>query len=359
MKRSSLIPRPLRFAAGVAAALVCGLVADAHEDSAVMLSEFIYTEAPYPSCHASTLADLSDGTLAAAWFGGTHERHPDVGIWFARKVNGIWETPVEVANGVQADGSRFPTWNPVLFQAPDGPLFLFYKVGPNPREWWGMFIQSMDAGTTWSDAERLPDGILGPIKNKPVVLADGSWLSGSSEESLETGWHLHFERSTDKGKTWEKIGPVDEGVGLDAIQPSILIHDDQTLQVLCRTKQGSVGMSWSYDNGETWTDVSATELPNPNSGTDAVTLQDGRHLIVYNHSAHWPHRSGKGYRYPLNVAISDDGIDWKMVEVLETEPLKAGYAYPAVIQAADGTIHISYTWDRKRIKHVALDPSHL
>lgn len=324
-----------------------------------MLSEFIYTEAPYPSCHASTLADLADGTLAAAWFGGTHERHPDVGIWFARKLDGVWETPVEVANGVQDDGSRFPTWNPVLFQAPDGPLFLFYKVGPNPREWWGMVIQSVDGGKTWSDAERLPDGILGPIKNKPVVLADGTWLSGSSEESLETGWHLHFERSTDKGKTWEKIGPVDEGVGLDAIQPSILIHDDKTLQVLCRTKQGSVGMSWSYDNGETWTDVSATELPNPNSGTDAVTLQDGRHLIVYNHSAHWPHRSGKGYRYPLNVAISEDGIDWKMVEVLETEPLKAGYAYPAVIQAADGTVHISYTWDRKRIKHVALDPSHL
>lgn len=324
-----------------------------------IVAEFIYIEAPYPSCHASTLAEIEPGLLAAAWFGGTHERHPDVGIWFARKTEGVWERPVEVATGVQSDGTRFPTWNPVLFQAPAGPLYLFYKVGPNPREWWGMAMQSTDQGLSWSVPERLPEGILGPIKNKPVVLPDGSWLSGSSEESLETGWHLHFERSFDGGRSWSKVGPVGEGVGLDAIQPSILIHNEKTLQAVCRTKQGTVGMSWSYDGGETWSDISATQLPNPNSGTDAVTLQDGRHLIVYNHSAHWPHRSGKGHRYPLNIALSEDGLDWKMVHVLETEPLDAGYAYPAVIQASDGTIHISYTWDRKRIKHVALDPAQL
>ncbi|MEY2999930.1 MAG: hypothetical protein RL648_144 [Verrucomicrobiota bacterium] len=324
-----------------------------------VVTEFIYTEAPYPSCHASTLVEIRPGLLGAAWFGGTHERHPDVGIWFARKVDGDWEEPVEVANGVQADGTRFPTWNPVLFQSPDGPLFLFYKVGPNPREWWGMQIKSTDGGANWSTPERLPDGILGPIKNKPVVLGDGSWLSGSSVESLSTGWQVHFERSADGGQTWSKTEPVGKGVGFDAIQPSILIHDERTLQVLCRTKQGTVGMSWSYDAGLTWTEISATELPNPNSGTDAVTLQDGRHLLVYNHSAHWPERSGKGSRYPLNVAISEDGLNWEMVHVLETEPMDAGYAYPAVIQATNGTIHISYTWDRKRIKHVALDPTKL
>lgn len=320
------------------------------------VAEFIYEAAPYPSCHASTLAELEPGLMAAAWFGGTHERHPDVGIWFARRSTDGWEEPVEVANGLQADGTRHPTWNPVLFQPPGQPLHLFYKVGPNPREWWGMLITSPDKGRSWSAPARLPDGILGPIKNKPVILADGSWLSGSSTEALDVGWRVHFEKSTDHGRTWEIIGPVEAGVGLDAIQPSVLIHDAATLQALCRTKQGTVGMTWSYDGGNTWTAMAATELPNPNSGTDAVTLAGGGHVIIYNHYGHWPHRSGKGFRYPLNLAYSEDGISWKQVATLESEPMDAGYAYPAIIQSADGLLHISYTWDRRRIKYVVIDP---
>ena len=91
-----------------------------------------------------------------------------------------------MATGIQPEGPRQPTWNPVLFQPPSGPLLLFYKVGPSARaSWWGMVIRSADAGKTWSQAQRLPDGILGPIKNKPVVLPDGSWLSGSSTEEHE------------------------------------------------------------------------------------------------------------------------------------------------------------------------------
>jgi len=131
------------------------------------------------------------------------------------------------------------------------------------------------------------------------------------------------------------------------------------LQTLCRTKQGVVGMTWSRDGGATWTPLAATELPNPNSGTDAVTLADGRQLIVYNHSGHRPDESGKGNRFPLDVAVSDDGLAWRRAVTLETEPCGAGYAYPAVIQASDGRVHITYTWDRKRIKNVVLDPAKL
>ena len=331
-------------------------------ESAVVSGGFIYETAPYPSCHASTIVEMTDGHLAAAWFGGTHERHPDVCIHVARHDGTRWLEPVMVADGVQADGSRLPTWNPVLFQAPDGgPLFLFYKVGPNPREWWGMVKRSTDGGVTWGAAERLPDGILGPIKNKPVVLADGSWLSPSSTEGNEDGWLLHFERSRDAGATWEKIGPVAKGAPLDAIQPSVLFHKDGKLEAVFRTKQGVVGMSWSEDQGATWSGCSATDLPNPNSGTDAVTLADGRQFIIYNHSAHSPppQRAGKGLRYPLDVALSDDGVTWRRVLTLETEPRDAGYAYPAVIQSRDGTVHVTYTWDRKRIKHVVIDPAKL
>ena len=356
----SLIPfRRLSLLLLATAALAPAKVPLAASSAAVLRSGFIFQEAPYPSCHASSIVEVSPGRLAAAWFGGTHERHADVGIWFALHDGQRWLPATEVATGVQADGSRLPTWNPVLFQPPEGPLHLFYKVGPSPSKWWGMLITSSDGGKTWSEPRRLPEGILGPIKNKPVVLRDGSWLSPSSTEGTPEGWVVHFEHSQDQGRTWQIIGPVAKGRGLDAIQPSILFHANGDLQALCRTRQGAVGMTWSRDGGKTWTPIAAAELPNPNSGTDAVTLADGRQLIVYNHFAHRPDESGKGNRYPLDVALSSDGIVWDRVLTLETEPNRAGYAYPAVIQAQDGSVHITYTWDRQRIKHVVLDPKKL
>lgn len=348
-------------AASLAAMVPAALGQDAKPHPAIVSTQFTYEQAPYPQCHASTIEETSAGKLVAAWFGGTRERHPDVGIWVSHLVDGKWTPSVEVANGVQSDGTRLPTWNPVLFQAPDGPLYLFYKVGPSPSTWWGMYKTSTDGGQTWSDATRLPDGVLGPIKNKPVVLKDGTWISGSSVEGTPLGWRVQFELSSDAGKTWQVVGPIDKGADkpLDAIQPSILTYPDGRLQALCRTRNGVVAQTWSKDNGKTWTPLEATAVVNPNSGTDAVTLKDGRQLLVYNNSAPPPERPTKGVRYPLDVAISTDGVDWKHVLVLDHEPMNAGYAYPAVIQSSDGLVHITYTWDRKRIKHVVLDPGKL
>ena len=312
----------------------------------VLSSEFIYETAPFPQCHASTIVQAKDG-LVAAWFGGTREKHPDVGIWVARHEAGKWTAPVEVANGVQPDGKRHPCWNPVLFRPKTGPLMLFYKVGPSPSSWWGMLRTSADAGKTWSAATRLPDGILGPIKNKPVQLANGDLLSPTSTE--HEGWRVHFERSRDLGQTWEIIGPVNDGKEFGAIQPSILFHGGGKLQALGRTKQGKVFQVWSEDEGKTWGKMTATTLPNPNAGTDAVTLRDGRHLIVYNHT--------KNGRSPLNVALSKDGREWQAAAVLENE--SGEYSYPAVIQSTDGLVHIVHTWKRQRVKHVVLDPAKL
>ena len=316
------------------------------ENPAIVKSEFIYESAPFPSCHASTIVETKSG-FAAAWFGGTGEKRPDVGIWSARLVEGKWTVPVEVANGVQADGTRQPCWNPVLFQPREGPLLLFYKVGPAPARWWGMLRTSTDDGATWSDARRLPDGILGPIKNKPVQLANGDILSPTSSE--DQGWCVHFERSSDGGKTWTAGAPVNDGREIGAIQPAILFHQDGWLEAVGRTQQGRVFQVWSGDQGRTWGKMTLIELPNPNSGIDAVTLADGRSAIVYNHTP-------KG-RSPLNVAISDDGVAWKPALVLESEP--GEYSYPAIIQAGDGLIHITYTWKRQRVKHVTIDPTRL
>jgi predicted neuraminidase len=311
----------------------------------VVTAEFIYETAPFPQCHASTIEETKDG-LVAAWFGGTREKDPDVGIGLSRHDGKKWTEPVEVATGLR-DGKRHPTWNPVLFQQPGGPLRLFFKVGPSPSTWWGEVIDSDDGGRTWSKPQRLPEGILGPIKNRPVLLESGTLLCGSSTE--HDGWRVHVETTADGGKTWRHTEPLNDGRKLGAIQPTILQHGGLKLQMLCRSRQGRIAEAWSDDGGKTWLAMKLTALPNPNSGIHAVTLKDGRHLLVYNHTL----RS----RSPLNVAVSRDGREWQAGPVLESE--SGEYSYPTVMQAADGRVHITYTWKRQRIKHVVLDPAKL
>lgn len=316
---------------------------------AVLVNEFIYEEAPFPSCHASTIAETPAG-LVAAWFGGTDEGNIDVGIWVSRHIAGAWTTPVEVANGVQHLDLRYPCWNPVLVQQPDGALYLFYKCGPSPSAWWGMLTTSADDGATWSVPHRLPEGIDGPVKNKPILLDDGTLLCGSSTEY--DGWRVHFELTDDWGQTWRRIGPINDRETFHAIQPSFLQHPDGRLQILCRSQERYITTSFSDDGGLTWTEMSATTLPNPNSGIDSVTLDDGRHLLIYNHT-----QRGSGNprgRSLLNLAVSDDGTIWQAAMVLEND--RGEYSYPAIIQTSDGLVHMTYTWRRERVKHVVIDP---
>jgi predicted neuraminidase len=315
--------------------------------NSLMKSEFIYEAAPFPECHASTIAETRQG-LITAWFGGTHERHPDVGIWVSRQVAGRWTMPVEVANGVESPTNRYPCWNPVLFQPKTGPLLLFYKVGPSPSRWWGMLITSNDGGKSWSKPRRLPENILGPIKNKPVQLANGDILCPTSTE--HDGWRVHFERTSDLGQTWNSTPPVNDGKQISAIQPSILFHQGGRLQAIGRTRQEKLFEVWSEDRGQTWGPMNLTSVPNPNAGTDAVTLKDGRQLLVYNPTS-------KG-RSPLSVAVSADGKNWKDMLILENQPGKE-FSYPAVIQTSDGLVHITYTWLRKRVKHAVINPAKL
>jgi len=235
-----------------------------------------------------------------------------------------------------------------------------------------MLKTSDDSGKTWSAPKRLPPGFLGPIKNKPVQLADGALLCPSSTEAGDKapdavlrGWNVQFERTADLGRSWSKFTPpvsVEESPSadakpgeqpqhIDAIQPSILVHPNNKLQAIGRTRSGKLFETWSEDGGKLWSPLALTMLPNPNSGTDAVTLRDGRHLLVYNHNA-----KPKG-RTPLNIAISSDGKTWDAAAILEHEP--GEYSYPAVIQSADGMVHVTYTWKRQRIKHVVIDPARL
>jgi len=348
----------------------CGLLllpvmasgAQAVENACIVRKEFIFTSAPFASCHASTIAESVSG-LVAAWFGGSDEGNADVGIWLSRQEHGRWTSPLEVAQGIQPGKRRYPCWNPVLFQprraakednaakTESPPLLLFYKVGPNPRNWWGMLITSGDGGKSWSRPRQLPSGILGPIKNKPVQLGGGDLLCPTSIETPEISsrWRVYFERTSDLGATWTKTDYLNDGTTLRAIQPSILTLGGQRLFSLGRTTQGKIFRIDSNDGGKTWGKMELTSLPNPNSGIDAVTLADKRHLLVYNPTTH--------ARSPLSVAVSSDGLAWKPVAVLEDEP--GEFSYPAIIQAGDGLVHITYTWQRKKIRHCVIDPARI
>jgi predicted neuraminidase len=298
---------------------------------------------PTPSCHAATIAETG-GALVAAWFGGEREGHPSVGIWVSRNEGGGWSAPIEAETGATDGEACSPCWNPVLFQPRQGPLLLFYKVGPRPAAWWGMLTVSGDGGRTWGKAQRLPNGMLGPIKNRPIELPNGTLLCPSSSE--DRGWRLHFELTCNLGTSWERTAPLNDGWRIGAIQPTILRTGGQTLRLLCRSRHERILTSTSDDLGRTWSRLAPLDLPNPNSGIDAVTLADDRHVLVFNNS---PSR-----RSPLSVAISSDGISWRPAVTLEEG---AGeYSYPAVIQTRDGRVHVVYSWNRCAIKHVVLDP---
>ncbi len=337
---------------------VLALTACGKKDPEIVLKELIFPETlsePYSHCHASTLAWTPEG-LAAAWFGGGNEGDPAVKIWFSKNVDGKWTEPVMVAEGKDGD-KVVACWNPVLWQVPGGPLRLWYKAGPRVVRWWGETKESIDGGRTWSEAQRLPEGYLGPIKNKPFLSSDNVLICPSSTEYPNEDWKLHFEFFPPSGapKGLSMTPELDDPEDLRAIQPSILDHGKGRLQALARSRFGGLVTTWSTDNGKTWGPVEKTGTNNPNSGIDALTLRDGRFLLVYNDT---PVGEGQwtGRRSPISVAVSRDGINWTKLMDLDAlaEDERGELSYPAVIQAPDGLVHISYTFSRRSIRHVVL-----
>jgi predicted neuraminidase len=332
--------------------------------------EFIFApgSTSFPESHASTVVVLKNGDLMAAWFGGTKERAPDVAIWGSRRVAGRWTVPVELERE-----KGVPSWNPVLFHAGDGRLWLYYKVGPSPGGWHGGRMYSDDEGATWSKTETLPEGLLGPIRAKPLVLGDGTIVSGSSVEKAGS-WTAWAERSTDNAKTWTKFGPITVSREVDAaekpavdppagapgyaapdkgprkyegiIQPSIVVLDGKHLRMYARSRTlaSKIAVADSLDNGVTWTQARFLDMPNNNSGIDAVRLKDGRIVMIYNATTIG--------RTPLNLAVSRDGEHFRNFATLEDTV--GQYSYPAIVEGADGGLEMTYTWQRKTIKYVHL-----
>lgn len=400
---------------------------------AILKDQFLYEHTSFPQCHAGTIVETQKGDLVAAYFGGKHERNPDVCIWVNIKKKGSdeWSEPILAGDGVfqlgtadaelagittestKADAGpqtkssmgggrgealyRKACWNPVLCEMPNGELWLFYKIGLNVKDWTGWLVKSKDGGKTWGKREPLPKGFIGPVKNKPEII-DGRLLCGSSTEA--NGWKFHVEildlkdgawktKKPVAEMSWKYVGPIPaekamrteeatsdnsivgktlpavddpeapaiEGEAatagnlhpIDCIQPSFLKLADGRLQVLMRTRNGKLATSFSSDNGDTWTPVTLTDVPNNQSGTDAVTLHDGRHVLIYN-DFETIKGTKKGPRTPVSLALSNDGTHWQHWLTLEDSPISQ-YSYPAIIEGKDGTLHCLYTWRRHRMAY--------
>jgi predicted neuraminidase len=307
-------------------------------------AEFIYTEAPFPSAHASNIVELRNGDLLSSWFGGSAEGKPDVAIWSSRHTAAGWSKPIELARE-----KEIACYNPVMFYTHDGRLWFYYKFGPHPSSWSAARRWSDDDGATWSPVEHLPAGIYGPIRAKPLIMADGTVVSGTSVESYNT-WACWIERSTDNGKTWTRIGPIEAPLN-GIIQPSVISLGGSRLRLYARSTQqiGKIMTATSNDAGLTWSPAHTIGVPNPNSGIDAVSLRDGRIVLVFNDTP-------RG-RTPLNLAVSKDGEHFQMFRTLESDP--GEYSYPALIQGANSDLHLTYTWNRKRIKYIKIPLSEI
>ena len=327
--------------------------------------------------HAATLVELRSGDILVAWFGGDGEGAPNERIYSARLHNGQWTAPA-----LLVDLHGIPCWNPVLFHTNDGRLWLYYKQGPSPTTWKGIRRYSTDEGQSWSADEPLPENLLGPIKDKPLVLANGLVVSGSSRETdSETngGWQVLMERSTDDGRSFSASPLIPLPVAIDQpdvhaqeaatetpyeeipdsqsgwrtklyppskktvgiLQPTVVSLGGSHLRFYARAKSKSarIVIGDSYDNGASWGNLHLSELPNPNSGIDAVGLRDGRVVLIYNHSYN--------HRTPLNLAVSSDGEHFHPFATLENGP--GQYSYPAIIQAANGDLLMAWTWRRQSI----------
>lgn len=313
--------------------------------SQLPVKDFVFgDDQPFPQCHASTLTRLPDGQFLVAWFGGTREKDDDVGIWIVKGTPDHWTDPLEIAK-IRED----PHWNPVLFRTPEGKIILFFKVGKTIDEWETWIKTSDDGGETWSEAEELitgDKGGRGPVRNKPIILSDGTWLAGASNEKNE--WNVFVDRSEDEGKTWEATEYFelnrDEIPGEGVIQPTLWESSPGKVHMLIRSSAGVICRADSEDYGKTWSPIYKTDLPNPNSGIDLTQLPDGTLALAYNQDdKNW------GTRAPLTIALSyDNGKTWPDKLDIETGGEDDEFSYPAIISFGD-TLAATYTWQREKI----------
>lgn len=303
----------------------------------------------FKSSHASTIVKMSDGRFMSAYFAGTGEGYDDVRIWFSVYENGTWNKPAQVPSE-----DTVAHWNPVLINFGDF-VRLYYKVGAEIPYWVTKYTDTYDGGKTWSAPQELVPGDTsggrGPVRNKSVVLTDGTVIAGASTE--QGPWRAFFDISVDGGKTWEKtdfiVAKGINGKEIGMIQPTIWQDKEGAVHAMFRTDCGRIYRSDSLDGGRTWSEAYSTGLMNNSSGIDCVMTDDGRLWLV-----HTP--VGMKVRNRLILSVSEDnGETWKDVMTLENSiNLAAEYSYPAII-AEGNRLYITYTHSRKTINYAFIE----
>ncbi|WP_032490832.1 sialidase family protein [Sinorhizobium fredii] len=364
-----------------------------------------YLPSPCVQNHAANLAFLPDGTLTCVWFGGTMEGMGDISVYMSRLAPGgrRWTDPEKMS-----DDPAKSEQNPLIFAAPDGRIWLLFTSQTSGNQDGAVVKRriSEDGGKTFGATEVLCD-IPGTFVRQPIIVnAAGDWLLPVFRCIGEAGrrWTGDVDRaavliSRDEGRTWT-MQEVPDSIG--AVHMNLVAADGDAMIAFYRNRFAThVLRSQSSDAGHTWTAPEAVDLPNNNSSIQAIRMKNGAIAMVYNHSnasmsearrhSLYDEIEGDGEelggaaeavasgrpavwgvpRAPLSLAFStDDGRTFPRRIDLDTgdgyclsnnskDSLNREFSYPSIVEDAEGRLHVAYTYFRRAIKYVRLDPSWL
>ncbi|MBP1858278.1 sialidase family protein [Rhizobium herbae] len=367
-----------------------------------------YLPSPCVQNHAANLAFLPDGSLACVWFGGTMEGMGDISIYMSRLAAGSsqWSVPEKMSDDPQKSEQ-----NPLLFTAPDGKVWLIFTSQTSGNQDGAVVKRriSADGGRTFGAVEILCD-IPGTFVRQPIVVnRSGHWLLPVFRCVGEPGqrWTGDVDTaavllSRDAGTSWQMVD-VPDSIG--AVHMNIIARDNGRMVAFFRNRFATqILRSISLDDGMNWSAPEPTVLPNNNSSIQATALSDGGIAIIYNHSnalmssdrrhslydeieaeegAQVPPpevatalRDGRPKaiwgvpRAPMSLVFSGDGGEsFTASRNLETgdgycltnnskDALNREYSYPSIIESPDGALHVAYTYYRRAIKYVRLEPGY-
>ena len=309
--------------------------------------------------HPASITELDNGDLYIAFYGGSGEYGDDTAVYGARLPKGghAWTVPQPIAD--TPDRSE---GNPVIWQGPEGVVWLFY-VNRYGETWSNARAKakiSRDGAHTWSDSFMLSfeEGTM--VRSQPIVLHDGDYLlplyyeTGNDRELSGATTSSYFLRYDPEEKTWTETNRIRSPMGNLQAQVAQLTDDYLVCYIrrggnFLPTKDGYTLRAESRDGGRTWSDAEQTNFQNPNSAVDFIKLSSGNLLLVYN--------DNMNERTPLTIALSLDGD--------KTYPYRRNiaegentFAYPYAIQTRDGKIHIVCTTDeRTAILHAVFEES--
>lgn len=309
--------------------------------------------------HPAAITELANGDLYISFYGGAGEYDQGTAVYGMRleREPNTWSEPEIIADTPnQGDG------NPVVWQAPDGVVWLFYNTQYGPT-WSEARVKgkiSTDGAVTWSDSFMVAFEQGSMVRGQPIVLNDGDYLlpmyfeAGSDREELDASTASYFLRYSQKEKTWTPTNRIHSKIG--NLQPQVIqLTDDHLICYMRRgggygpAFKGFIQKSESHDGGYTWSPAVDTEFINPNAAVDVIRTPEGHILLAYN--------DNPTERTPLTIAVStDDGKTFP-----HRRAIAGGdntYAYPYMIQTQDGKIHLIYTTnERTTIMHAVFNES--